>query len=195
MDIKIIKDTDNYMEILLKNVDLALVNSLKRICGEEVKTLAIDTVDFYDYNGIIPLEMLAHRLGLVPIYSVGEETIFELNVTADHDGQVVYSKELIADDTKVVYDDMPLVNLNKNQTIKLKAKATWNNGAEHYKWSPVCPATFKDADGSITADKTKDFGDYIFTINSTGSLTPKEIFTDALNILHSNLDKFIMKIH
>lgn len=196
MDIKILNDQDTHIELLLKNFDLALVNSLKRICGEEVKTMAIEEVDFYQYNGVLPMEMVAHRIGLIPITCESanmEQVFFDLNIKAEEDGYTVYSGDLISNDSNVkpVYDKMPIIKLNKNQVIRLKARAIWSNGLDHYKWSPVCPATFKNVN---KAEENNDTADFIFSIDTTGSLSPKRVFTDALKILYNNLEGFLDKI-
>ena len=197
MDIKILNKSDNKIKLLLKNFDLALVNSLRRICDQEVKTIAIEDVDFYPgYTGVLPMEIIAHRLGLIPLKSSDlrknkdfSDQILTLDVKADKDGYIVYSKDLKSDNVKPVYDNMPIIKLNKNQSIKIRARACWNNGLEHDKWSPVCPVTFYEE-----SESGKSFGDFIFVIETSGSLEPEEVFEDALTILYQNLENFIEKI-
>ena len=56
-------------EITLKNVNMAMANSLRRVMLSEVPTLAIDTVEIEKNNGVIPDEFVSHRLGLLPLNS------------------------------------------------------------------------------------------------------------------------------
>ena len=51
----------------IKGVDPTVVNTLRRIMIAEVPTMAIETVIINQNTSIIPDEVLAHRLGLIPI--------------------------------------------------------------------------------------------------------------------------------
>ncbi|WRT68207.1 uncharacterized protein IL334_005182 [Kwoniella shivajii] len=55
----------------LSGVELAYANSLRRVMMADVPTIAIDQVLFLQNTTPIPDEMLAHRLGLVPLISRG----------------------------------------------------------------------------------------------------------------------------
>jgi DNA-directed RNA polymerase I and III subunit RPAC1 len=48
-------------------VDASLANALRRILIAEVPTMAIEQVYIQDNSSIIQDEVLAHRLGLIPI--------------------------------------------------------------------------------------------------------------------------------
>lgn len=49
------------------NVDAPIANALRRILLVEVPTIAIELVDFHDNTSVMHDEMLAHRLGLIPL--------------------------------------------------------------------------------------------------------------------------------
>jgi|EP00945_MAST-04E_sp_MAST-4E-sp1_P005794 DNA-directed RNA polymerases I and III subunit RPAC1 len=51
----------------LVGIDAAVANALRRILLSEVPTMAIKTVYFHDNSSIVQDEVLAHRLGLVPL--------------------------------------------------------------------------------------------------------------------------------
>ena len=57
------------VEFTLRNVDLALANSLRRAMLSEIPTVAIDLVEVITNTSVIPDEFLAHRLGLIPLNS------------------------------------------------------------------------------------------------------------------------------
>jgi DNA-directed RNA polymerase II subunit RPB3 len=58
------------LEFELLHVDHALANGLRRVLLAEVPTLAIDSVTIHANTSVFPDEMLAHRLGLTPMFSM-----------------------------------------------------------------------------------------------------------------------------
>ena len=80
--INIISLTENDMDFDLIGVDASIANALRRIMLAEVPTVAIEHVWIAINNSIIQDEVLAHRVGLIPIkcdpnkleYVVNEET-------------------------------------------------------------------------------------------------------------------------
>jgi DNA-directed RNA polymerase subunit D len=73
IEVKILKLTDTYVEILFSNVPLPILNAIRRIIQLEVPTMAIDEVIFYENSSPLYDEIIAHRLGLIPLRS--EEAI------------------------------------------------------------------------------------------------------------------------
>ena len=59
--------TDESVEFDLVGVDPAIANALRRIMISEIPTMAIEHVFFVNNTSIIQDEVLAHRLGLIPI--------------------------------------------------------------------------------------------------------------------------------
>lgn len=57
------------MEFDLVGVDCSVSNSIRRVMINEVPTMAIEHVFVVNNTSIIPDEVLAHRLGLVPIHA------------------------------------------------------------------------------------------------------------------------------
>lgn len=63
--------TDQRADFILSNVSLSFANALRRVIIAEVPTVAIDTVEIMNNTTVLPDEMLAHRLGMIPLISTG----------------------------------------------------------------------------------------------------------------------------
>lgn len=71
------------VDFRLSSVDLAFANSLRRVILAEVPTVALDLIEIENNTSVIPDEMLAHRLGLVPLNAKNCEQ--DLDYTRDCD--------------------------------------------------------------------------------------------------------------
>ena len=58
---------ENKLSLIIKDTTPAFVNALRRIILDEVPTMAIEDVEFRKNNSILYDEMIAHRLGLLPL--------------------------------------------------------------------------------------------------------------------------------
>lgn len=68
-NIEIRKIDGDYLEFMLSNTDVSMANALRRIIIAEVPTVAIDLVEFTNNTTVLNDEFLAHRLGLIPLWS------------------------------------------------------------------------------------------------------------------------------
>jgi DNA-directed RNA polymerases I and III subunit RPAC1 len=59
--------SDLELEFDLVGIDASIANAFRRILLAEVPTMAIETVYVFNNTSVIQDEVLAHRLGLVPI--------------------------------------------------------------------------------------------------------------------------------
>eukprot|EP00300_Choanocystis_sp_HF-7_P041368 c8079_g1_i1.p1 GENE.c8079_g1_i1~~c8079_g1_i1.p1 ORF type:complete len:395 (+),score=114.46 c8079_g1_i1:69-1187(+) len=66
-DINILKMDDEEMVFEMSGIDAPIANALRRILLAEIPTMAIEQVYIQDNTSILPDEILAHRLGLIPI--------------------------------------------------------------------------------------------------------------------------------
>lgn len=73
IDARVLRQEGLYIEILFERVPLPILNALRRIIQLEVPTMAIDEVIFYENSTPLYDEIIAHRLGLIPLRS--EEAI------------------------------------------------------------------------------------------------------------------------
>lgn len=141
------------MSFIVKNTNPSFMNAIRRCIINDVPTMAIEEVEIRKNNSILYDEMIAHRLGLIPLktdlksYTVAQNCTCEgagcakctvkLTLKAKGPG-VITAKELQSMDPKIipVYPDMPITKLLKGQQLELEATAVLGRGKDHMKWSP-----------------------------------------------------------
>lgn len=163
--IEIITHTPTFLEFDLINADFSIANALRRILISEIPTMAIHTVTINKYEGVMPEEIISHRLGLIPILADPtkfryKETdhdefsalVFKLQVKCDADEMTVYSDDIVnvpigSQLSRLgeisVKAGIPITKLVKGQCIDFDLVAEKNIGKEHIKHSPVCPASYR----------------------------------------------------
>lgn len=67
MTIKIEKSSNLELEFDLVGVTPALANAYRRLMISEVPSMAIEKVHIYNNTSVIQDEILAHRIGLIPL--------------------------------------------------------------------------------------------------------------------------------
>jgi len=154
-------------------IDPPIANALRRLMIARVPTVAFHQVTIAENSSEIPDEILAHRIGLVPLrapptqfaamtadsdkYDVSNSLKFELDVTCvDKASAQVYTRQLrwVAEDAGLrekfrpadvgpVHDNILLASLAPGQRIALSAIAILGRGETHAKWSPVGTAFYR----------------------------------------------------
>jgi DNA-directed RNA polymerase subunit D len=157
--IKILEENDLKLKFILTS-SAAFANSLRRAMKSLVPTMAVDYIDFYMNTSYLYDEILAHRIGLIPIktdlekFNMPDKCVcegegcpncqvsFRLNIEG---AKVVYSGDFVSDDpeTLPVYDNIPIVELDVGQQLMLEAVARLGTGKEHVKWQPVSSCTYR----------------------------------------------------
>jgi len=155
MEIRVLEQNKDGMKLalLIKESSPSFMNTLRRTIMEEVPTMAIEEVEIQKNNSILYDEMIAHRLGLVPLTTdlKGYELPPQYDNTAELSAKhyctlvlstkgpcTVYASDLKSKDpaVKPVYPKMPIVKLLKGQSLELEAKAMLGTGSIHAKWVP-----------------------------------------------------------
>jgi len=159
MEIIPIEKNKEKIVFILKDVKPSFANELRRIMISEVPVMAIEDVEFKENSSILYDEIIAHRLGLIPLstdlksYNLPEECSCNgelcakcsVKLTLKAKGPcVVYASDLRSKDPKIkpVYPKMPIVELLKDQKLELEATAILGKGKDHMKSSP-CLAYFR----------------------------------------------------
>jgi DNA-directed RNA polymerase subunit D len=161
MEIEFASLDDSLARFTLSGASPAFANAMRRAMIGEVPTLAIEDVRIYDNTSALFDEMLAHRLGLIPIktdlsvYSTqdtctcggagcpGCTATYTLSVEGP---RMVTSSDLIPQDPGAapVYDNIPIVKLTKGQKLVIEARAILNAGKVHAKWQPTLVCGYKN---------------------------------------------------
>ena len=117
-------------------VSESLANAIRRSTAE-VPTLAIDEVEIFKNDSALYDEMLAHRLGLVPLKtekSMNAKTKIDLKLSKVGPC-TVYSGDLTGS-AEVVYGKIPLTILGEGHKLELVGTAILGKGIEHAKYIP-----------------------------------------------------------
>jgi DNA-directed RNA polymerase subunit D len=164
VEVEVLKKNDANVRLLIREADTAYMNALRRIIISEVPSMAIDEVVMIENSSVLQDEMIAHRLGLIPLktdldsYNLPEEcpcksefgcnlcrVSLTLDVEAKKETRTVYSGEIVSENPDIipVSDRIPIVRLAKEQKLRLEAYARLGKGKKHAKWQPVSMCTYK----------------------------------------------------
>lgn len=149
MEIKILSEKGNKIIYLLNGIDTNIANALRRSV-QEVPTLAIDEVEFIKNDSALFDEILAHRLGLLPLKT--EKGLVERDECSckgkgcskcsaalklkSAGPCTVYASDIKGKEL-IVHKNMPILTLLKGQELELNAYAKLGKGKEHTKFSPA----------------------------------------------------------
>jgi len=151
MKIEILEKNDSKIKFLVSDIKTSFAGALRRIMISETPTMAIEWVDFKKNNSVMPDEILANRLGQVPLtydrkaYNLPSEckcngkgcSRCQVKISLKKKGPaVVYSDDLKSTDKSVkpAIEKIPIVELFENQELQFVTTAQLGLGREHAKW-------------------------------------------------------------
>jgi len=188
--IQILTNNDKKISVKLKGVSLLYANALRRICLNGIPIFAIDTVDMIENTSVLADEGISHALGMIPLKTEANESdesnsrvMLVLDSGNTEVVKTVTTAELESKDqvVKPISKQIPIVHLAPGQRIKLEAYARLGRGTEHAKWN--------SANISVLTNTDKD-DEYILTVETTGSLEPKQIILSGIEELSKRLEEF-----
>jgi len=153
MKLEVLEKDDNKLRFTLEGSSNNFLNTIRRVSVSEVPVMAIEEVAFTKNSSVLYNEIIAHRLGLVPLrtdlktYKLPNEckcggkgcNACSLKLSLNAKGpKVVTAGELKSKDPKVVpaIEGLPITKLNENQEIKFNATANLGVGKDHSKFVP-----------------------------------------------------------
>jgi DNA-directed RNA polymerase subunit D len=149
---KIKSDSKEVTRFVIEDTNASFMNALRRVCSFEVPILAIEDVYFVKNSSALYDEILAHRLGLIPLKTDLKSYILTKDCKCKGEGcarcQVkltlkiagpcmVRAKDLKIQDPAIkhIFPEMPIVELLEGQEIEFESIATLGKGKDHAKWS------------------------------------------------------------
>jgi DNA-directed RNA polymerase alpha subunit len=194
------------------DMQINLANAIRRSVLE-IPIMAIDEVEITKNDSALYDEILAHRIGLIPIKTgANKEIKFKL--------QVKGPKMVVSGDFKPstdAEDNLLIVLLDKDQELEVVGEARLGKGIDHIKYSPglmyykhsldeeLLDYLHISEDGKADYDeeemknkglsedkisKIKSFKEALeleFGIESWGQIEVKDIFIKAVDVLSDNL--------
>jgi len=164
VEVRVVEKSEFAARFIIEGASVPFMNALRRVIVAEVPSMAIDDVVILENSSMLHDEILAHRLGLIPLktdldtYNLPEECLCKselgcnlcrvsltLNTEATDSIKTVYSGDLVSENPSVkpVSDAIPLIKLAPDQKIKLEAYARLGKGKNHAKWQPVSMCTYR----------------------------------------------------
>lgn len=163
MKITVLEKTEDTLTLRVEEVRPGLMNALRRIIIAETPSMAIEEVVILENQSPLFDEIIAHRLGLVPLttnfdtYVLSSECTcegagchlcqagFTMEVEAPEDGFLATTGDLKPQDpdTVPVSDKIPIAKMAKGQRIVVEAYARLGIGLDHAKWQPVSTMAYK----------------------------------------------------
>lgn len=194
MNLEVLESTDRKLKLRVEGTSTGMMNALRRTLMMEVPKLAIEDVTIYDNKSALFDEIIAHRLGMLPVPTdpslfAGWDPEAEVEDEEDPSQQVLYTLTfegpgtVHARDLKPASEDeslaipepeVPIVKLGQDQRLMLEATAKLGRGEEHAKWQPVVGAGYRkvptvEVDGPLGVD-----GD---DLRELESMAPEEAIT------------------
>jgi len=198
MKVSMLKKSHDRLEFEVEGLTPGLAGELRRIMLSEVPTMAIEWIDFHKNESVLWDEIIASRLGLIPM--AFDQKLYEMKDACKCNGKgcarcqvvfalkkkgscMVYSEDLKSSDkgVKPVYDKIPIVELMENQELEFEATAQLGMGKEHAKWQGAIV-------GFEVSGKNND--KYKFMVETACGLSAEDVVKKSIEVLNGKLDDF-----
>ena len=177
MKVTLLEQTEDSLQLRVEGISPGLMNALRRVIIAETPVMAIEEVVILENQSPLFDEIIAHRLGLVPLrtqldqYTLPNDCTcegagchlcqagFTMEVEAPEDGFIATTGDLKPQDpeTVPVSDKIPIAKLAKGQRIVVEAYARLGTGNDHAKWQPVSTLAYKMIP-KVKVDTAKCYG-------------------------------------
>ncbi|MCK4718372.1 MAG: DNA-directed RNA polymerase subunit D [Thermoplasmata archaeon] len=203
MEIQILELTDQSARLVISGTSPPIMNALRRALLSEIPKMAIENEEFHmgsiideegnEFESGSPLfdEIIAHRMGLIPIPTDLELYTFRDQCKCGGEGCptctimysinkkgpcTVYSGDLdpLGDKSLAVKDDLiPIVKLNDGQALLIYATAELGTGRQHAKWQVCQSVGYKYYPTLVITDEAHKYADDLVNAIPGGLLKKK----------------------
>lgn len=201
MDIEILEMAERKAKFILKDSSPAMANALRRTLLSDIPKMAIDKVEFHlgpimyddkEYESVTPLfdEIIAHRLGMVPVPTDLDLFVPQDECTCGGEGcpncTIMYSLNKIGPCTvlsgdleplgnpnlRVKDEFIPIVELTDGQAVLIYATAVMGTARKHVKWQVANGVGYKYMPG-VEVDPARASDEDVV---ECAALCPKKVF-------------------
>lgn len=178
---KINNFNDKFLSLDVRNTNLKYINSIRRKMLGQIPSMAIDNVSIYENTSHIINEVIAHRLGLIPIFcfdinkykliteccdnvfdEICELCCVEVELNVENNENLPIS--VLSSDLKFVKtrdnfkikEGILICNLMPGQNLKLTAYIRKGNGQIHGKFSPISTFSIENCFSDDLSDITSE---------------------------------------
>jgi len=164
MNLEVLEQTDYKLKFIIEGISVEMVNALRHIILTEIPVMAIDEVIILKNDSPLYDEVVAHRLGLIPLktnlknYNLPRDcecggygcSLCQVSLTCEvtntsNKSMVIYSGDLKSNDPDVipVNPEIPILKIDKNAKVIIEAYAILGTGKDHAKFSAVSNCAFR----------------------------------------------------
>jgi DNA-directed RNA polymerase subunit D len=165
----------------IANIDCAMANALRRTIISGISCIVIDTVCIKENDSQLCDEMIAHRLGLIPLKKTTLDPTTEFKIKLEEVGpKRVYSRDIVfPPGIEAVSPDIIILNLGKDECIKLTGLTEEGTAYDqnHDKFSVSCGTSYK---------KLSD-NSFAFHVETLGNISAKDALLKAIQIIKEEL--------
>jgi len=163
-DVEFIEDTEREARFLVRGITPAFANGIRRAILADVPTLSIDTVRFVENSSVLFDEVLALRMGLVPLTTPEGEFDEDDTVTLAIDVEgpaTAYSGDLVSPDPQVepADENIPLIELKDGQRLEAEAEAKLGRGRDHAKFQGGVAVGYRHLQHVEVGDDASEYGE------------------------------------
>ena len=201
LKLKILEENEDQIKFIIENSFPEFANALRRVITTHIPVLAVGYINIEENSSGLYDEVLAHRIGLVPLKYNPDDYVekdkcsckgkgcsnCEVVLVLDKTGPcTVYSGDFKSTDKNVkpVFDSIQIVDLIDGQKLKLEAIAYLGKASEHAKYQAAIVGYEAD-------EKEKNF---TFVVETTSGLKPRQILDSALGILEEKTNELISEL-
>ncbi len=166
--------SENY-DVIVRNIDSSIANAIRRTIISKIPTIAIDDVQIFKNDSDLDDEIIAHRMGQIPIRKINDTDV-QIYLKKRGPG-MVYSGD-IKGDVIMVDKNIVLVELKDDEELEICGTTREGIGEEHAKFSVSCGTSYKKID-----DKT-------FKFHVECLYDAKKMWNESIKIIKEDLNKF-----